>query len=574
MPLETLKLLVTGRRGPPVQPAAMKGMRSSEAGLRSGAKAMLISSNLQDVQSVISARDLPGVRGFEEEVEREALRRRRNAGVVGPPGGRYTFSSYSVLEDKQLIPSQSLALKLLYRLASDPGIVGIMNKHRWSVGLLSEMPPEGKVGISRMCILGYNVNKGQEISLRLRTDDLKGFRKYLKIRETLVHELAHMVWSEHDNNFKSLNSQLLRECDEFNRQSQSGHVLGGWEIQRQDSEDMEQWQTEYPETVSQVGHTLGGSLVTIVADPRAAARDAALKRLQAAGPVPKGSEQASSSASQEYGNKVAQEDGMEAVELERFEHHDPQTADDEDRMTKLGSLDLGEGGLGPDDHCCRSHPAPSPSGVADVASNADVRQEVKADQHNDAEPGSPRGATVVAASDWEQTLANNVDSQQGGMPDECPNLENASSRGVTAQAAGQLVEPSSSHFSDDQMQDVASTEDPAVERYKRAEAALDRLLSLPGGGDSLVALQTMEVILRNALGSPAEEKYRRLRCRNPTIYSRVVRHPAAVDLLGVAGFQREEGGDPVLRLRNNDPGVLWLTLSVVQEGLQRIGNAS
>ena len=32
VPLETLKLLVTGRRGPPLQPAAMKGMRASETG--------------------------------------------------------------------------------------------------------------------------------------------------------------------------------------------------------------------------------------------------------------------------------------------------------------------------------------------------------------------------------------------------------------------------------------------------------------------------------------------------------------------------------------------------------------
>ena len=65
------------------------------------------------------------------------------------------------------------------------------------VCLLSEMAPEGKVGVSAMCVLGYNVNKGREISLRLRTDDYGGFRKYLRIRETLVHELAHMVrwWS-------------------------------------------------------------------------------------------------------------------------------------------------------------------------------------------------------------------------------------------------------------------------------------------------------------------------------------------------------------------------------------------
>ena len=56
---------------------------------------------------------------------------------------------------------------------------------------------------------------------RLRASALKtriawhvqGFRRYLRIRETLCHELAHMVWSEHDNRFKQLNSELLREVE-------------------------------------------------------------------------------------------------------------------------------------------------------------------------------------------------------------------------------------------------------------------------------------------------------------------------------------------------------------------------
>ena len=30
-----------------------------------------------------------------------------------------------------------------------------------------------QVGVSAVCILGVNINAGQEISLRLRTDDLK-----------------------------------------------------------------------------------------------------------------------------------------------------------------------------------------------------------------------------------------------------------------------------------------------------------------------------------------------------------------------------------------------------------------
>lgn len=85
-------------------------------------------------------------------------------------------------------------------------------------------------------------NQGEEISLRLRTDDLKGFRKYESIKKTLLHELvgsfgsclincycfvimvpcivlteffsnsfylqAHMVYSEHDADFFALDKQV------------------------------------------------------------------------------------------------------------------------------------------------------------------------------------------------------------------------------------------------------------------------------------------------------------------------------------------------------------------------------
>lgn len=36
-------------------------------------------------------------------------------------------------------------------------------------------------------------NMGEEISLRLRTDDLKGFRKYESIKRTLLHELVCLL---------------------------------------------------------------------------------------------------------------------------------------------------------------------------------------------------------------------------------------------------------------------------------------------------------------------------------------------------------------------------------------------
>jgi WLM domain len=54
---------------------------------------------------------------------------------------------------------------------------------------------------------------------------LQGLRRYQKIRETLVHELTHMVWGDHDNNFKQLNSQLLREAAQLEWTSQPGRAL-------------------------------------------------------------------------------------------------------------------------------------------------------------------------------------------------------------------------------------------------------------------------------------------------------------------------------------------------------------
>ncbi|KAJ0401213.1 hypothetical protein ATCC90586_010166 [Pythium insidiosum] len=80
---------------------------------------------------------------------------------------------------------------------------------------LAEMYPDGKVGVDPVCVLGLNQNKGQKILLRLRTDDLKGFRKFLSIKKVLYHELAHNVHSEHDNDFYQLMRQIEKECGEL-----------------------------------------------------------------------------------------------------------------------------------------------------------------------------------------------------------------------------------------------------------------------------------------------------------------------------------------------------------------------
>ena len=126
------------------------------------------------------------------------------------------------------------------------------------------VPPEGKVGVSESCVLGYNVNRGQEIHLRLRTDDLRGFRRYARVRETLLHELTHNVHGPHDVHFKRLCSQLNVECREFDWASRSrdaANRLGGAEAAR--SSDEETWSEDeaMAATRESSGKPLGGDAV-------------------------------------------------------------------------------------------------------------------------------------------------------------------------------------------------------------------------------------------------------------------------------------------------------------------------
>merc|ERR1711998_770150 len=85
---------------------------------------------------------------------------------------------------------------------------------------------EGKVGISEVCLMGLNVNHGEKILLRIRTDDFTGFRKYLYVRDVLMHELAHNRIGPHNAAFKALNSEFCRQVVELDWTKSKGHVLG------------------------------------------------------------------------------------------------------------------------------------------------------------------------------------------------------------------------------------------------------------------------------------------------------------------------------------------------------------
>ena len=70
-----------------------------------------------------------------------------------------------------------------------------MQNHRFAVGTLTELAPH-----EQPHLLGLNVNAGEAIKLRLRTNDYEGFRTYKEVRRVLCHELTHNVWGDHNNN--------------------------------------------------------------------------------------------------------------------------------------------------------------------------------------------------------------------------------------------------------------------------------------------------------------------------------------------------------------------------------------
>ncbi|KAL0084058.1 WLM domain-containing protein [Phycomyces blakesleeanus] len=129
---------------------------------------------------------------------------------------KYTFHRITTLPE---FPNPDQAHKLLERLRDDRGVRAIMKARQWSVGELTELTP------FEATILGYNRNSGQLIAIRLRTDDLSGFRHYDSIRKVLLHELTHNVWSAHDDNFHELNRQLNKDVVALDWTAHGGRSL-------------------------------------------------------------------------------------------------------------------------------------------------------------------------------------------------------------------------------------------------------------------------------------------------------------------------------------------------------------
>ncbi|KAL4063246.1 WLM domain-containing protein [Scleroderma yunnanense] len=244
-----------------------EGVNLTQVGLRNGVKVQMLGSTVQELD-VLNATESEYHKN--EQILRErALKPQFKVRSTGSSNVSATQYRFHKLEPLSHLPDPPSALARLSKLANDPAIQHIMQKHKFSVGLLTELGPHEHPGL-----LGLNVSAGQAIRLRIRTDAYDGFRPYLESRQVLCHELAHNVWSEHDNNFKELNSRLNREVVEFEAtQVQGTHYL---------VDVRGTYQPTSNEDEEAAGHVLGGSdtpLTDSIEDRRRRVLEAATSRL-------------------------------------------------------------------------------------------------------------------------------------------------------------------------------------------------------------------------------------------------------------------------------------------------------
>jgi hypothetical protein len=266
VPPSLQKLLYKGKKPPGDGDATI-----AEAGIKEGLKVQMLGSTPQEIGGLKAAED-------EQQKRNRILRERalkaptkvRSTGTSSSAALSYRFHS---LEPLQHLPNPSSALAILTRLSNDPAIRHVMQQHQFSVGVLTELAPHENPEL-----LGLNVNRGQAIKLRIRTNVYDGFRVYKEIRKVLCHELAHNVWSDHGNNFKELNSKLNKEVAEFERSTSEGthDLMDGGEVYEPSSELEAEAHT----------HILGGSGVTSMSlnesreDRRRRVLDATMSRLR------------------------------------------------------------------------------------------------------------------------------------------------------------------------------------------------------------------------------------------------------------------------------------------------------
>ncbi|XP_072973376.1 uncharacterized protein [Typha angustifolia] len=628
---ETMRLLVpqsTNKSSKMITPFSdvHSNLSLQEAGILEGKLIRMMGVFVDEIEEVSQTSSKSDLRipGFDEEEKR--LKQRmlsRPQSSLRLPHGTYIFCDFRTLHIPgiELNPPSSEALKRMHMLACDPGIIAIMNKHRWRVGIMTEMAPVGYVGISPKCVLGFNKNQGEEISLRLRTDDLKGFRKYESIKKTLLHELAHMVYSEHDANFFALNNQLNEEAFTLDWTKSRSHTLNG----RKNFDTYEELFLE--ESSGTSGQKLGG-----VSEPLASARAssvaAAYQRSLDASTSLEGSQgKAYSDVDEAHMHAAVEPDGidlnvfhgkeyttpdpdtgirendamnLDVVAVNRKpsyksaipeEHDEPDPDDflepDPDDFLEPNPDDFLErdpDNSGASDAMLASdEPDPDDSGAIDAMLAASDEPDpddslvgksneikVEANSRNVLEPDPDDSMTMVVIKE-----VPGMHDRKCSVPDldECIPAVQESGNVVEGREEGNVLKAEPDP--DDRLdgvdnQELQRIEEPVVAICTRLQKAIQMLRSELTPGEATAVFQTIFKIIRNVIEHPNEEKFRRLRKANPQFQRNVANHEAAMEILKMVGFCEYVISDEIGRaetymlLKRNDPALLWLAKSSLE----------
>lgn len=558
-PRENCKLI---SRGKMLRPDA-DNISVGEAGLKAGSKLMLVASSAHDVSFVQSSRPDPLVKGFAEEERDERSRRKRARAAAQSAWGtkqdaEYKFSSIKA-EFKYSEPPPYEAERLLQKLATDPGIIDIMKARQFKVGILTEMSPTeaqermAKRGTPNMDLLGYNQNSGEMIVLRLRTDNLKGFRPYHDLINTLVHELTHNVWGPHDHNFWKLYGELKAQYMRFHRfWSHGGNAAdSNATAQFQGFVDGDEQQTP---TGAGFGHVLGS--VTEgddTGDAQARAAAAAEARFKQA------SEAAAASAG------VPFEPGSGAAGLPNFLAGDGSWT----VVCPCGQVHTFEGMCDVGAAAAAAGTAAAPAeGVADgtAALPAAAAQPEPADlppQESATsmlteapaaleEPAAPeRDEAAAGAGDQRapceaQAEAPLLPAPAGEVAPEAPGGQVGQSADIEEQRVGPSPELDLGEL-------AAHGLDGAALWLRRFEERLRALLGTPPGRpEAREAVALLLRLVRNVVDSPYEQKFRRIRADNPRVRATLLGAGAEAEaLMTLLGFEAvTESGERVFLLRD------------------------
>lgn len=262
IPIDNQKLLIAPKPGmqkAPFPPTRLDAILQRDS---PKFKITLLGTPTKEIDDLNAA----GINTKQQREARAAARAAATAKTTRTPrrsdGGLRTFSSSGIssytfhrLLPLSYLPNPSRSLDFLTRLRDDPGIRAAMRKHQFSVPLLTEMNPVEHT-TSEGRTLGLNRNKGEVIELRLRTDAFDGYRDYRTIRNTLCHELAHCVFSEHDRDFWDLTNLIEKEV------ARADWKHGGQRLTEQEFYNPGDWERQQAEgdVVDERGWT-GGEFV-------------------------------------------------------------------------------------------------------------------------------------------------------------------------------------------------------------------------------------------------------------------------------------------------------------------------